>query len=95
MVVQTSPQVSEGLVQRAELLDVLSEVKTRVQDKMGSVDFPLPQFILIGKQSVCQSVAFLDPTLHLRLVKVGLSKHWRVNSSISYPVPSDRGDLQY
>ena len=40
---------------RRELLDVLSEVKTRVQDKLGVLDFPLPQFILIGKQSVGKS----------------------------------------
>lgn len=55
MVFQSSPKVSEGQAQRTELLDVLSEVKTKVQDKIGSVDFPLPQFILIGKQSVCIS----------------------------------------
>ena len=40
---------------RRDLLDVLSEVKTRVQDRLGVVDFPLPQFILIGKQSVGKS----------------------------------------
>ena len=40
---------------RKELLDVLSEIKTRVADTVGSVDFPLPQFILIGKQSVGKS----------------------------------------
>jgi GTP-binding protein EngB required for normal cell division len=40
---------------RSELLDVLSEVKTKVQDRLGVVDFPLPQFILIGKQSVGKS----------------------------------------
>ena len=40
---------------RKELLDVLSEVKTRVQDTVGTVDFPMPQFILIGKQSVGKS----------------------------------------
>lgn len=50
-----SPQVSEDQLHRAELLDVLSEVKTKVQDKIGTVDFPLPQFILIGKQSVGKS----------------------------------------
>ena len=42
-------------LQRKELLDVLSEVKTRVQETVGSVDFPMPQFILIGKQSVGKS----------------------------------------
>ena len=50
-----SPQVSDDQIHRTELLDVLSEVKTKVQDKIGSVDFPLPQFILIGKQSVGKS----------------------------------------
>lgn len=40
---------------RKELLDVLSEVKTRVQEHVGGVDFPMPQFILIGKQSVGKS----------------------------------------
>jgi len=38
-----------------ELLDVLSEVKTRVSDRLGIVDFPMPQFILIGSQSVGKS----------------------------------------
>jgi GTP-binding protein EngB required for normal cell division len=37
------------------LLDVLSQVKSRVQDKLGIVDFPMPQFILIGGQSVGKS----------------------------------------
>lgn len=45
-------KVNEAQAQRSELLDVLSDVKTRVQDKLGDVSFPLPQFILIGKQSV-------------------------------------------
>lgn len=40
---------------KTELLDVLSEVKTRVQDRLGIVDFPMPQFILIGSQSVGKS----------------------------------------
>lgn len=40
---------------RKQLLDVLSEVKTRVQDKLGIVDFPMPQFIIIGSQSVGKS----------------------------------------
>jgi len=40
---------------KSDLLDVLSEVKTRVQDKLGIVDFPMPQFILIGSQSVGKS----------------------------------------
>ena len=50
-----SPQISDDQLHRTELLDVLSEVKTKVQDRIGSVDFPLPQFILIGKQSVGKS----------------------------------------
>jgi GTP-binding protein EngB required for normal cell division len=40
---------------RRELLDILSEVKSRVQDRLGVLDLPLPQFILIGKQSVGKS----------------------------------------
>merc|ERR1711959_835841 len=40
---------------KSELLDVPSEVKTKVQDKLGVVDFPIPQFILVGKQSVGKS----------------------------------------
>lgn len=39
----------------SELLNVLGDVKARVQDKLGIVDFPMPQFILIGKQSVGKS----------------------------------------
>ena len=38
-----------------ELLAVLGDVKASVQDKLGIVDFPIPQFILIGKQSVGKS----------------------------------------
>lgn len=38
-----------------ELLNVLGDVKARVQDKLGVTDFPMPQFILIGKQSVGKS----------------------------------------
>jgi len=37
------------------LLNLLGDVKARVQDKLGIVDFPMPQFILIGKQSVGKS----------------------------------------
>lgn len=33
----------------------MGDVKARVQDKLGIVDFPMPQFILIGKQSVGKS----------------------------------------
>jgi len=40
---------------RSELISVLGDVKARVQDKLGLVDFPMPQFILIGKQSVGKS----------------------------------------
>eukprot|EP00930_Biecheleria_cincta_P028097 TRINITY_DN19599_c0_g2_i1.p1 TRINITY_DN19599_c0_g2~~TRINITY_DN19599_c0_g2_i1.p1 ORF type:complete len:728 (-),score=155.12 TRINITY_DN19599_c0_g2_i1:183-2366(-) len=40
---------------KSELLNVLGDVKARVQDKLGIVDFPMPQFILIGKQSVGKS----------------------------------------
>jgi len=40
---------------RTELLNVLGDVKARVQDKLGIVEFPMPQFILIGKQSVGKS----------------------------------------
>jgi len=40
---------------KSELISVLGEVKARVQDKLGIVDFPMPQFILIGKQSVGKS----------------------------------------
>ena len=50
-----SPTVSDDQAHRTELLDVLSEVKTKVQDRIGAIDFPLPQFILIGKQSVGKS----------------------------------------
>lgn len=44
-----------SLGRKSELLDVLSEVKTRVQDKLGDISFPVPQFILIGRQSVGKS----------------------------------------
>jgi len=40
---------------RSELISVLGDVKARVQEKLGIVDFPMPQFILIGKQSVGKS----------------------------------------
>jgi GTP-binding protein EngB required for normal cell division len=39
----------------ADLIKLLGDVKARVQDKLGIVDFPMPQFILIGKQSVGKS----------------------------------------
>lgn len=44
-----------GVGSKTELLNVLGEVKARVQDKLGIVGFPMPQFILIGKQSVGKS----------------------------------------
>mmetsp|Transcript_55322 Transcript_55322/g.99627 ORF Transcript_55322/g.99627 Transcript_55322/m.99627 type:complete len:730 (+) Transcript_55322:100-2289(+) len=44
-----------GVGSKSELLNVLGDVKARVQDKLGIVDFPMPQFILIGKQSVGKS----------------------------------------
>eukprot|EP00418_Pyrodinium_bahamense_P044491 CAMPEP_0179190180 /NCGR_PEP_ID=MMETSP0796-20121207/94423_1 /TAXON_ID=73915 /ORGANISM="Pyrodinium bahamense, Strain pbaha01" /LENGTH=721 /DNA_ID=CAMNT_0020894335 /DNA_START=63 /DNA_END=2227 /DNA_ORIENTATION=- len=42
-----------GVGSKSELLN--GDVKARVQDKLGIVDFPMPQFILIGKQSVGKS----------------------------------------
>lgn len=47
--------MSGGVGSKSELLNVLGDVKARVQDKLGIVDFPMPQFILIGKQSVGKS----------------------------------------
>lgn len=44
-----------GMGSKTELLNVLGDVKARVQDKLGINDLPLPQFILIGKQSVGKS----------------------------------------
>ena len=42
--------------ERTELLNLVSQIKSRVADKVGaSVAFPIPQFILIGKQSVGKS----------------------------------------
>eukprot|EP00820_Chromera_velia_P030984 Cvel_13534.t1-p1 / transcript=Cvel_13534.t1 / gene=Cvel_13534 / organism=Chromera_velia_CCMP2878 / gene_product=Dynamin-like protein C, putative / transcript_product=Dynamin-like protein C, putative / location=Cvel_scaffold928:60181-62161(+) / protein_length=365 / sequence_SO=supercontig / SO=protein_coding / is_pseudo=false len=41
--------------ERSALLDILSDVKMKVQDKLGIADFPIPQFIIIGKQSVGKS----------------------------------------
>ena len=41
---------------RTELLNLISQIKSRVADKVGAnVQFPIPQFILIGKQSVGKS----------------------------------------
>jgi len=42
----------------SDLINVLGEVKARIQDKLGAldeVDLPMPQFILLGKQSVGKS----------------------------------------
>eukprot|EP00928_Gymnodinium_smaydae_P087693 TRINITY_DN71926_c0_g1_i1.p1 TRINITY_DN71926_c0_g1~~TRINITY_DN71926_c0_g1_i1.p1 ORF type:complete len:740 (+),score=222.74 TRINITY_DN71926_c0_g1_i1:184-2403(+) len=47
--------MSDSVGSKTELLNVLGDVKARVQDKLGIVDFPMPQFILIGKQSVGKS----------------------------------------
>mmetsp|Transcript_87342 Transcript_87342/g.255458 ORF Transcript_87342/g.255458 Transcript_87342/m.255458 type:complete len:726 (+) Transcript_87342:65-2242(+) len=44
-----------GVGSKTQLLNVLGDVKARVQDKLGVADFPLPQFILVGKQSVGKS----------------------------------------
>mmetsp|Transcript_60592 Transcript_60592/g.141129 ORF Transcript_60592/g.141129 Transcript_60592/m.141129 type:complete len:727 (-) Transcript_60592:164-2344(-) len=44
-----------GVGSKTQLLNVLGDVKARVQDKLGIMDFPMPQFILIGKQSVGKS----------------------------------------
>lgn len=47
--------MASAVASNSELLNVLGDVKARVQDKLGVVDFPMPQFILIGKQSVGKS----------------------------------------
>lgn len=47
--------MTEGVASKSELIKVLGDVKARIQDKLGIVDFPMPQFILIGKQSVGKS----------------------------------------
>lgn len=55
---QPAPRSSSFVLQKGSksaLLNVLSEVKSRIQDKLGIVDFPMPQFILIGSQSVGKS----------------------------------------
>ncbi|KAF4671243.1 Dynamin- protein [Perkinsus chesapeaki] len=44
-----------ALSSRSELLNLVSQIKSRVQDKLTGVDFPIPQFILIGRQSVGKS----------------------------------------
>jgi GTP-binding protein EngB required for normal cell division len=40
---------------RTRLLDLLSDVKVEVQNNLGQVDFPMPQFIVLGRQSVGKS----------------------------------------
>ena len=40
---------------RGELLSLISHIKARVQDQIGSIDIPLPQFVVVGKQSVGKS----------------------------------------
>ncbi|CEM01023.1 unnamed protein product [Vitrella brassicaformis CCMP3155] len=52
---QANDTLDHSMFMRSELLNVLSDVKTKVQDKLGIVDFPIPQFIIIGKQSVGKS----------------------------------------
>eukprot|EP00434_Breviolum_minutum_P029861 symbB.v1.2.026403.t1/scaffold2635.1/size74366/1 len=52
---KTTWKTEQGVGSRSELLNLLGDVKARVQDKIGIVDFPMPQFILIGKQSVGKS----------------------------------------
>jgi GTP-binding protein EngB required for normal cell division len=37
------------------LLDLISDVKARLEGKVDSISFPIPQFIVIGKQSVGKS----------------------------------------
>ena len=45
--------MSESL--RGELLSLISKIKARVQDRIGSIDIPLPQFVVVGRQSVGKS----------------------------------------
>lgn len=40
---------------RSKLLNLLSDVKAKVADSLGAVDFPIPQFVICGKQSVGKS----------------------------------------
>ena len=47
---------SQDFAKRTELLNLISQIKSRVADRLGAaVQFPIPQFILIGKQSVGKS----------------------------------------
>jgi GTP-binding protein EngB required for normal cell division len=41
--------------QRTRLLDLLSDIKVEVQNSLGQVDFPMPQFVVLGRQSVGKS----------------------------------------
>ena len=47
--------MTESCTLRGELLSLISQIKARVQDRIGSIDIPLPQFIVVGKQSVGKS----------------------------------------
>lgn len=51
----TGSSLFGGQSGRTELLDVISHVKSSLLDTLGVVDFPIPQFILVGKQSVGKS----------------------------------------
>jgi len=42
-------------MQKQLLLNLISEVKARLQGKVDGVTFPIPQFIVVGKQSVGKS----------------------------------------
>lgn len=79
---------------RGDLLNLISQIKSRVADKLGaSVQFPIPQFILIGKQSVGKSrlvesfageqFNFVSGTLGSRRPTV---LEFRNNPSLSAPV---------
>ena len=50
-----SPSPQRHRSRARQLLDVLSDVKIQVADQLGAEDFPLPQFILVGTQSVGKS----------------------------------------
>eukprot|EP00929_Paragymnodinium_shiwhaense_P008398 TRINITY_DN112356_c0_g1_i1.p1 TRINITY_DN112356_c0_g1~~TRINITY_DN112356_c0_g1_i1.p1 ORF type:complete len:769 (-),score=208.65 TRINITY_DN112356_c0_g1_i1:125-2431(-) len=52
---QNMQMSSGGVGAKTELLNVLGEVKARVQDKLGISGLPMPQFILLGNQSVGKS----------------------------------------
>eukprot|EP00929_Paragymnodinium_shiwhaense_P102323 TRINITY_DN6553_c0_g1_i1.p1 TRINITY_DN6553_c0_g1~~TRINITY_DN6553_c0_g1_i1.p1 ORF type:complete len:761 (-),score=199.31 TRINITY_DN6553_c0_g1_i1:538-2820(-) len=50
-----SKRQCQGLGSKSELLNLLGEIKARLQDNYGVCGLPMPQFILIGKQSVGKS----------------------------------------